>query len=98
PQALWSRGVRRNIYALFVLSLVINIGMWLERFMIVVVSLSRDFTPSAWGMYMPTRWDWAILAGSFGLFASLFYLFIRYLPAISIFEMRHELAEEKKEI
>ena len=98
PQALWSRRVRRNIYALFALSLVINIGMWLERFMIVVVSLSRDFTPSAWGMYMPTRWDWAILAGSFGLFASLFYLFIRYLPAISIFEMRHELAEEKKEI
>ena len=98
PQALWSRRVRRNIYALFALSLVINIGMWLERFMIVVVSLSRDFTPSAWGMYMPTRWDWAILAGSFGLFASLFYLFIRYLPAISIFEMRHELAEEKREI
>lgn len=96
PQALWSRRVRRNIPALFALSLIINLGMWTERFMIVVVSLSRDFTPSAWGIYMPTRWDWAVLAGSIGLFVALFYLFIRYLPAISIFEMRHELQQEKE--
>ena len=96
PQALWSRRVRRNIPALFALSLIINVGMWMERFMIVAVSLSRDFMPSAWGMYMPTRWDWAILAGSVGLFIALFYLFIRYLPAISIFEMRHELAKERE--
>jgi len=96
PQALWSRRVRRNIPALFALSLIINVGMWMERFMIVAVSLSRDFMPSAWGMYMPTRWDWAILAGSVGLFIALFYLFIRYLPAISIFEMRHELAKEQE--
>ncbi|MGH9729494.1 MAG: NrfD/PsrC family molybdoenzyme membrane anchor subunit, partial [Candidatus Acidiferrales bacterium] len=96
PQSLWSRRVRRNIPALFALSLIINLGMWTERFMIVVVSLSRDFMPSAWGLFIPTRWDWAVLVGSIGLFVALFYLFIRYLPAISIFEMRHELAKEKE--
>ena len=97
PQALWSRRVRRNVAALFALALIVNVGMWTERFMIVVVSLHRDFTPSAWGLYIPTRWDWAVLAGSLGLFAACFYLFVRYLPAISIFETRRELAEEKKE-
>jgi molybdopterin-containing oxidoreductase family membrane subunit len=71
--------------------------MWLERFVIIVVSLHRDFTPSKWDMYFPTRWDWATLAGSFGLFLTLFYLFIRFLPMISIVEMRalvHETQEE----
>jgi molybdopterin-containing oxidoreductase family membrane subunit len=62
--------------------------MWLERFVIVVVSLSRDFLPSAWGMYAPTVWDYATLAGSIGLFVALMFLFIRVLPMISIFEMR----------
>ena len=97
PQALWSRRVRRNIPALFAISLVVNVGMWLERFVIVVVSLSRDFTPSAWGMYYPTKWDWATYAGTFGLFFTLFYLFIRFLPMISIVEVRslvHETSEE----
>jgi len=97
PQALWSRRVRRNIPALFAISLVVNVGMWLERFVIVVVSLSRDFVPSAWGMYYPTKWDWATYAGTFGLFFTLFYLFIRFLPMISIVEVRslvHETSEE----
>jgi Ni/Fe-hydrogenase subunit HybB-like protein len=93
PQSLWSRRVRRNIPMLFVLSLVINVGMWLERFVIVVISLSRDFIPSAWGMYYPTRWDWATFIGSMGLFLFLLFLFIRYLPVISISEMR-SLVEE----
>ena len=97
PQALWSRRVRRNVAALFALAIIVNVGMWTERFMIVVVSLHRDFTPSAWGLYIPTRWDWAVLVGSLGLFAACFYLFVRYLPAISIFETRRELAEEKEE-
>jgi Ni/Fe-hydrogenase subunit HybB-like protein len=88
PQLLWSRRVRRSIPALFAISLVVNIGMWLERFVIVVVSLHRDFTPSAWGMYYPTRWDWATYAGTIGLFFTLFYLFIRFLPMISIVEVR----------
>ena len=97
PQALWSRRVRRNIPALFAISLVVNVGMWLERFVIVVVSLSRDFMPSAWAMYYPTKWDWATYAGTFGLFFTLFYLFIRFLPMISIVEVRslvHETSEE----
>jgi Ni/Fe-hydrogenase subunit HybB-like protein len=93
PQSLWSRRVRRNIPMLFVLSLIINVGMWLERFVIVVISLSRDFIPSAWGMYYPTRWDWATYLGTIGLFLTLLFLFIRYLPVISISEMR-SLVEE----
>ena len=87
-QALWFRRVRRGAVLLFLVSLGINIGMWLERFVIIAVSLSRDFTPSKWDMFYPTRWDWATLAGSFGLFFVLFYLFIRFLPMISIAEAR----------
>ncbi len=96
PQLLWFRAVRRNVLMLFILALVINVGMWLERFVIVVVSLHRDYLPSSWGMYYPTFWDWATLAGSLGLFAALLFIFIRLLPMISIFEMR-ELLEEKQE-
>ena len=89
PQAtLWFPHIRRNVGALFAISLVVQVGMWLERFIIVVTSLHRDFMPSAWGMYVPTRWDWMTFFGSMGLFLTLFYLFIRYLPMISIFEMR----------
>ena len=69
-------------------SLIVNVGMWLERFVIVVTSLHRDFLPSSWGMYHPTRWDWMTYIGTFGLFLSLLFLFIRFLPMISIFEMR----------
>ncbi|MGD1155286.1 MAG: NrfD/PsrC family molybdoenzyme membrane anchor subunit [Terriglobia bacterium] len=95
---LWSAKLRRNVAALFVISLIVQMGMWLERFVIVVTSLHRDFMPSAWGMYYPTIWDWATFAGSIGLFLTLFFLFIRFLPMISIFEMRglvHQVKEEK---
>ena len=98
PQLLWSKKVRRNVGLLFILSLVVNTGMWLERFVIVVISLTRDFVPSSWGMYYPTRWDWATYIGTFGLFFTLFFLFIRALPMISIVEVRslvHETNEEK---
>ncbi|MGA2508873.1 MAG: NrfD/PsrC family molybdoenzyme membrane anchor subunit [Candidatus Acidiferrales bacterium] len=98
PQSLWSRRLRRNVAWLFFISLVVNVGMWLERFVIVVISLSRDFVPSAWAMYYPTKWDWATYLGTFGLFFTLFYLFIRFLPMISIVEVRslvHETNEEK---
>jgi len=88
PQALWSKRVRTNVPALFVLALVVNLGMWLERFVIVVTSLHRDYLPSSWGMYSPTVWDWAVFVGSIGLFVALLFLFIRFLPMISIFEMR----------
>ncbi|HZR82247.1 MAG TPA: NrfD/PsrC family molybdoenzyme membrane anchor subunit [Candidatus Binatia bacterium] len=88
PQSLWFQRVRDSVPALFILSLVVNVGMWLERFVIVVTSLSRDFLPSSWGMYYPTVWDWATYVGSIGLFLTLLFLFIRFLPMISIFEMR----------
>jgi len=88
PQALWSKRVRTNVPVLFVLALVVNLGMWLERFVIVVTSLHRDYLPSSWGMYSPTVWDWAVFVGSIGLFVALLFLFIRFLPMISIFEMR----------
>ena len=88
PQSLWFKRVRTNVVALFCVALVVNTGMWLERFVIVVTSLHRDFDPSSWGMYYPTVWDWATFLGTIGLFSTLLFLFIRLLPMISIFEMR----------
>ena len=96
PQILWSRKVRNSVPILFVVALIVNVGMWLERFVIVVVSLHRDYIPSSWGTYIPTRWDWATYVGTIGLFLTLFYLFIRFLPMISIVEMR-SLVEETNE-
>ena len=96
PQALWFRAIRTSVPALFIIALCVNIGMWLERYVIVVVSLSRDFMPSAWGMYSGTIWDYAVLAGSIGLFVCLLFIFIRLLPMISIFEMR-ELVHDTDE-
>ena len=95
PQALWFRRVRKNVPALFVIALIVNVGMWLERFIIVVTSLTRDFMPSAWGMYSPTIWDWATFVGTIGLFLTLLFLFLRFLPMISIAEMRAILPEAK---
>jgi Ni/Fe-hydrogenase subunit HybB-like protein len=87
-QLFWFRKVRDNVALLFVLSLIVNVGMWLERFIIIVTSLHRDFLPSSWAMYYPTVWDFTMFAGTIGLFLTLFFLFIRFLPAIAIFEMR----------
>jgi len=94
-QALWIAKVRTHLVVLFLISISVNIGMWLERYVIVVVSLSRDFMPSAWGMYSGTIVDYAVLAGSIGLFVCLLFLFIRVLPMISIFEMRGLVHEEE---
>lgn len=88
PQLLWIEKVQSNTFWLFAISIVVSIGMWLERFVIVVTSLHRDFLPSSWGMYSPTTWDWATYLGTIGLFFALIFLFVRVLPAISIFEMR----------
>jgi len=88
PQLLWLKKVRTTPAILFVISLIVNVGMWLERYVIVVTSLHRDYLPSSWGMYAGTEWDWAIYIGTIGLFLTLFYLFIRVLPMISIFEIR----------
>jgi Ni/Fe-hydrogenase subunit HybB-like protein len=96
PQALWFKRVRSSVLLLFAVSLSVNVGMWLERFIIVVSSLHRDFLPSSWGMYYPTIWDWATFIGSVGLFSALLFLFIRFLPVISIFEIRQILPEPQK--
>ncbi|MEO8726127.1 MAG: NrfD/PsrC family molybdoenzyme membrane anchor subunit [Acidobacteriaceae bacterium] len=93
PQLLWFRRVRANVPLVWCIAMVINVGMWLERFVIVVVSLTRDFMPSSWGRYIGTRYDWATFIGTLGFFVLLIFLFIRFLPMISIFEVRSLVPE-----
>ena len=93
PQLLWIRKWRIKPLRLFLVSGVVLVGMWLERFVIVVVSLHRDFLASSWGMYYPTKWDWMTYIGTIGFFLAAFFLFVRILPMISIFEMRTLLPE-----
>src|SRR5437879_13400578 len=88
PQMLWSYRLRHNVAFLFFMSIVVNVGMWLERFVIVVISLTRDFVPSAWGRYWPTFWHWATFIGTIGTFVTSLFLFVRVLPATSITHMR----------
>ncbi len=88
PQFMWFKKLRRSPAALFILSIFVNIGMWFERFVIVVTSLHRDFLPSSWGYFVPTLWDVATFIGSFGLFFTLFCLFLRFLPVIAIAEVK----------
>jgi hypothetical protein len=80
--------MRRNTYVLFIVAILVNIGMWFERYVIVITSLHRDFLPSSWGMFSMTFYDWAILLGSFGLFFTLFLLFVRFLPVIAMSEVK----------
>jgi molybdopterin-containing oxidoreductase family membrane subunit len=87
-QTLWIKAVRSNIGLLFVISIIVNTGMWLERYMIVITSLHRDFLPSAWSMYTGTKYDWMTYVGTLGFFSFLFLLFLRVLPVIAIAEMR----------
>ncbi|AXA35136.1 MAG: hydrogenase [Candidatus Hydrogenedentota bacterium] len=96
-QALWFKRVRRSPLLLFIMSIIVNIGMWLERFVIVVTSLHADFLPSSWGMYYPTIWDYSLYLGTIGLFLTLMFLFVRFVPMISIFEVRMLLAQQKPE-
>ncbi len=88
PQIFWFRAARRNIAVMFVVSLYVNIGMWFERYVIVVTSLHRDFVPSSWRMYFPTWWDWGWTFGSMGVFFVLFLLFVRVLPTIAMAEVK----------
>jgi Ni/Fe-hydrogenase subunit HybB-like protein len=96
PQLLWLRRVRTSVPMLFILSIIVNVGMWLERYVIVITSLHRDFVPAAWDMYHGTIWDYATYYGSIGLFFFLMFLFIRFLPVISIAEMRELVAETQE--
>jgi Ni/Fe-hydrogenase subunit HybB-like protein len=88
PQLFWVKKIRRNIKAMFIISILVNIGMWFERFVIVVTSLNSDFLPSSWKYYVPTLWDWGVTMGSFGLFFTLFLLFCRLLPVIAMAEIK----------
>jgi len=95
PQLLWFRKVRYSQVMLFIIAIVISIGMWLERFVIVITSLHRDLLPSSWGMFYATKWDWGLFIGTLGFFFALLFLFLRVLPMINVFEMR-ELIHHKQ--
>ncbi len=88
PQFFWFKWFRQNVVVVFILSIFVNIGMWFERFVIVVTSLHRDFLPSSWGYYTPTWVDMLTYLGTFGLFFTLFLLFLRFLPMIAISEVK----------
>jgi Ni/Fe-hydrogenase subunit HybB-like protein len=93
PQIFWFKKARTNIAIIFTASLLVNVGMWFERFVIVVTSLANDFLPSSWGMYEPTYVDVLTFLGSFGLFMTFFLLFIRYLPVLAIAELKAIMPE-----
>jgi molybdopterin-containing oxidoreductase family membrane subunit len=96
PQLLWSKTIRRRAWLLFAIGIVINVGMWSERFVIVIGALSRDYVPSSWHMFYPTGWDWATFAGTVALFGALYLLFVRFLPVVSMSEERKLLHEGRK--
>ena len=93
PHIFWSKKARRSVVVLFIVSIIVNIGMWFERFVIVVTSLHRDFLPSSWDYYTPTFWDAAALIGSFGLFFFMFCLFVRFLPMVATAEVKGVLPQ-----
>jgi molybdopterin-containing oxidoreductase family membrane subunit len=95
PQALWFPLIRGSLAALIVISVLINVGMWLERILIVWSTLARDYLPSMWRLFWPTFWDWSLLAGSLGTFMFLFMIFVRVLPALPAHELRKLWVEEQ---
>jgi molybdopterin-containing oxidoreductase family membrane subunit len=95
PQLFWSKKLRTNLGVLFSVSILVNVGMWFERFVIIVSSLHRDFLPSSWGMYKPTYVDVLTFAGTFGIFFTLFLLFVRYLPMVAMAEVKTVMPQAK---
>jgi molybdopterin-containing oxidoreductase family membrane subunit len=98
PQLFWFKKLRRSIPVMFTVSIFVNIGMWFERWVITVTSLHRDFLPSNWGQYAWSVYDTCILAGSFGMFLTIFLLYLRLFPAISIAEIKPVLHVGKEDI
>ena len=88
PQLFWFKKIRRTIPAIMVIVILVNVGMWFERFVIIVTSLHRDFLPASWGMYAPTMYDIGIFIGSFGLFFTLILMFVKVMPSISLTELK----------
>ncbi|MCC6731441.1 MAG: polysulfide reductase NrfD [Chthonomonadales bacterium] len=91
PQLLWAPRLRRNVVVVFIIALIVSIGMWLERFVIIAVSLHRDYLPSSWGYYTPSVWDWATFLGTLGFFTFMMFMFVRFVPMINIFEVKELL-------
>jgi len=96
PQLLWLRAVRNSLLAVFLISILVNVGMWLERFVIIVTSLHRDFLPSSWSSYAPTWIEVGALLGGFGLFLTLFLLFCRFVPLLAMSEIKAHIAPRKE--
>ncbi len=94
PQAFWFGAVRCRVIAVFAIAVAINVGMWLERILIIWNTLSHDYLPSMWRLFFPTIWDWLLMFGSLGLFALMFLVFVRLIPAVSMHEVRRLAAEE----
>ncbi|MDB6137923.1 MAG: Molybdopterin oxidoreductase, partial [Verrucomicrobiaceae bacterium] len=95
PQALWFKAVRSHTIVLWTVAVLVNVGMWAERYLIVVTSLHRDFMPSSWGTFHATRWDWLTFLGTFGLFFTLLFLFVRVLPMIAMAESCQDRVQKK---
>jgi Ni/Fe-hydrogenase subunit HybB-like protein len=93
PQLFWFKKIRTSLLAMMIICVLVNVGMWFERFVIIATSLHRDFMPSAWGYYIPTKWDFLTFTGSFGLFFTLFLLFCRYLPMVAVAEVKAQHAQ-----
>jgi Ni/Fe-hydrogenase subunit HybB-like protein len=96
PQLFWFKKIRTNLTAMMIICVLVNVGMWFERFVIICTSLARDFLPSAWGYFIPTPFDFMTLIGSFGLFFTLFLLFCRYLPMVAIAEEKISYAHARE--
>ena len=92
PQLYWFKGIRTSLWAMMIINILVNVGMWFERFVIIATSLHRDYLPSSWGYYTPTKWDFLTLTGSFGLFFTMFLLFCRYLPMVAVAEVKAQHA------
>ena len=95
PQIFWFKKARTSLLIMWVAAILVNVGMWCERFNIIVTALHRDFLPSKWELYAPTWVDWSIYLGTIGLFSTLFLLFLKFVPAVAVTEVkefRHELA------
>jgi molybdopterin-containing oxidoreductase family membrane subunit len=98
PQIFWSKTARTSLPLMWVASILINVGMWSERFVIVVQSLHHDFLPSSWNIYRPTWVDWSLLLGSMGLFGTLFLLFLRFVPVVPVSEVKELRSEAEREL
>jgi len=95
PQIFWFKRLRTSLPVMFVAALLVNVGMWMERFVIIITSLSEDYLPGSWGYYSPTFWDWLLTIGAFGLFLTLFTLFVRFLPMVAMAEVKGVLPERR---